>query len=74
MEQIPITTQGYEALKKDLERLKTIERPENIKAIETARAMVIFRKMQNIMLPRRDSLLLKAVSEKSVINWAMQKL
>ena len=38
MEQIPITTQGYEALKKDLERLKTIERPENIKAIETARA------------------------------------
>lgn len=38
MEQIPITTQGYEALKKDLERLKTIERPENIRAIETARA------------------------------------
>ena len=38
MDQIPITTEGYEALKKDFERLKTIERPENIKAIETARA------------------------------------
>jgi len=38
LEQIPITTEGYEALKKDFERLKTIERPENIKAIETARA------------------------------------
>ena len=38
MEQIPITKQGFEALKKELERLKTIERPENIKAIETARA------------------------------------
>ncbi|PIE61226.1 MAG: transcription elongation factor GreA [Desulfobacterales bacterium] len=38
MEQIPITTQGYHALKKELERLKTIERPENIKAIEVARA------------------------------------
>lgn len=38
MEQIPFTTQGYEALKKELERLKTTERPENIKAIETARA------------------------------------
>lgn len=38
MEQIPITTQGYEALKKELERLKTVERPENIKAIEVARA------------------------------------
>ena len=38
MEQIPITTQGFEALKKELERLKTVERPENIKAIEVARA------------------------------------
>ncbi len=38
MEQIPITTQGYEALKKEVERLKTVERPENIKSIEVARA------------------------------------
>ncbi|WDP88941.1 MAG: transcription elongation factor GreA [Desulfobacter sp.] len=38
MEQIPITKQGYGALKKELERLKTVERPENIKAIEVARA------------------------------------
>jgi len=38
LEQIPITKEGYEALKKDLERLKTIDRPENIRAIETARA------------------------------------
>ncbi len=38
MEQIPITKQGYEACKKELERLKTVERPENIKAIEVARA------------------------------------
>ncbi len=38
MDQIPITTQGFEALKKELERLKTVERPENIKSIEVARA------------------------------------
>lgn len=38
MEQIPITKEGFDALKKELERLKTIERPENIKAIEVARA------------------------------------
>lgn len=38
MEQIPITKEGYQALKKELERLKTVERPENIKSIETARA------------------------------------
>ncbi len=38
MEQIPITPEGYEALKKEFERLKTVERPQNIKAIEVARA------------------------------------
>ncbi|MCF8092697.1 MAG: transcription elongation factor GreA [Desulfotignum sp.] len=38
MEQIPITKQGYQALKQELARLKSVERPENIKAIETARA------------------------------------
>jgi len=38
MEQIPITRRGYETLKKELERLKRVERPENIKAIGEARA------------------------------------
>jgi transcription elongation factor GreA len=38
LEQIPITKQGYEALKQELARLKREERPANIKAIETARA------------------------------------
>ena len=38
MEKIPITRQGYEALKKELEQLKTVERPNVIKAIEEARA------------------------------------
>lgn len=38
MERIPITKQGFENLKTELSRLKTVERPENIKAIEEARA------------------------------------
>lgn len=38
MERIPFTREGYEALKKELEQLKTVERPQNIKAIEVARA------------------------------------
>lgn len=38
MERIPITKKGYDKLKAELLRLKTIERPENIKAIEEARA------------------------------------
>ena len=38
MTSIPITQDGYETLKKELERLKRVERPENIKAIEEARS------------------------------------
>ena len=38
MDQIPVTKQGYAALKKELEKLKTVDRPEIIKAIEVARA------------------------------------
>lgn len=38
MERIPITREGYEALKKEVEYIRRIERPKNIKAIEEARA------------------------------------
>lgn len=38
MERIPITRNGYETLKNELVKLKTVERPQNIKAIEEARA------------------------------------
>jgi transcription elongation factor GreA len=34
---VPITKKGYAALKAELERLKKIERPKNIKEIEEAR-------------------------------------
>ena len=38
MDRIPVTPEGYEALKQELENLKRVERPQNIKAIEEARA------------------------------------
>ena len=38
MERVPITKEGYEALKKEAEYLKKVERPNNIKAIEEARS------------------------------------
>jgi transcription elongation factor GreA len=38
VDKIPLTREGYEALKSDLERLKRVERPANILAIEEARA------------------------------------
>ena len=38
MERVPVTKEGYEAFKRELENLKRVARPENIKAIEEARA------------------------------------
>lgn len=38
MERVPITKEGYRALKKELDYLKRVERPRNIKSIEEARA------------------------------------
>ncbi|MFA4915560.1 MAG: transcription elongation factor GreA [Syntrophales bacterium] len=38
MEKIPITKAGFEKLKKELEHLKTVSVPENIRDIEEARA------------------------------------
>lgn len=38
VDRVPVTKEGYEAFKKELENLKRIERPQNIKAIEEARA------------------------------------
>ena len=38
MEKVPLTREGYEKLKAELERLKRVERPANIQAIEEARS------------------------------------
>jgi transcription elongation factor GreA len=38
LERIPITRRGYEALREELNHLKSVERPQTIKAIEEARA------------------------------------
>ena len=38
MERIPMTKEGYQTLKKELEYLKSVERPQVIRAIEEARS------------------------------------
>jgi len=38
LERIPITKEGFQTLKQELDRLKTVERPANIRAIEEARS------------------------------------
>jgi transcription elongation factor GreA len=38
LERVPITKKGYETLKQEMEHLKAVERPKNIRAIEEARS------------------------------------
>jgi len=38
LSRVPVTREGFESLKRELEHLKKVERPQNIKAIEEARA------------------------------------
>jgi transcription elongation factor GreA len=38
LERIPVTPEGYDAIRRELENLKRVERPENIRAIEEARS------------------------------------
>jgi len=38
LERIPVTPEGYAAIRRELENLKRVERPEHIRAIEEARA------------------------------------
>jgi transcription elongation factor GreA len=38
LDRVPVTRQGFEALREELQNLKKVERPQNIKAIEEARA------------------------------------
>ena len=38
VERMPVTPEGYQAIRKELEKLKRVERPENIRAIEEARS------------------------------------
>ncbi|MGE5257460.1 MAG: transcription elongation factor GreA [Hyphomicrobiales bacterium] len=38
MERVPVTPEGYEAIRRELEKLKRVERPENIQAIAEARS------------------------------------
>ncbi len=37
-DKVPMRPQGYEAVKEELHRLKTVERPKNVQEIEVARA------------------------------------
>lgn len=76
MERIPVTPEGYEAIRHELEKLKRVERPKNIRAIEEARAHgdlsenaeYAAAKERQRLVEARISMLKKRVSEIALIN------
>jgi len=54
MKKPPITVEGAEKLKVELQRLKSVDRPRIIQAIAEARAHVIFPRMPSITPPRSN--------------------
>ena len=69
METVPITKDGYEKLKKELERLLNVERPSNVKAIEEARAHGDLSENADTTRPRNGRGSLKAVFRNCKFNW-----
>ena len=53
VDKVPMTIEGFEALKAELQRLKAVERPRIIQAISEARNTAIFPRTPNIMPPRK---------------------
>ena len=51
VEKVPMTAEGYDSLKRELERLKTVERPAVIRAIAQAREHGDLSENANIMPP-----------------------
>lgn len=73
MQRYPMTPEGKIALEKELQHLKTVERPRITQAIAEAREHGDLKKMQNIMLLVNSKVSAKAVSKISKENWVLHK-
>lgn len=73
MQRYPMTPEGKIALEKELQHLKTVERPRITQAIAEAREHGDLKKMQNIMLLVNSKVSVKAVSKISKENWVLHK-
>lgn len=65
MSTIPLTVAGAEALRKELHEMKTVHRPAVIAAIAEARAHGDLSETPNMMLPKKNKVLLRGV----LLNW-----
>ena len=73
MQRIPITKAGFERLKKDLETIKNVSIPENVRDIEVARAHGdISENAEYSAAKERQSFLYGKVQEWKIISpWLM---
>jgi transcription elongation factor GreA len=81
MERVPFTRDGYEKLQKELEKLKTVERPDAIRAIAEARSHGDLRENAEYHAARERQAFLEArineweaqLSRAEVIDYSGQK-
>lgn len=74
MKQIPMTIRGAELLRKELDVLKNIRRPEIIEAIAEAREHGDLKKMQSIMRLESSKVSVKDVFKKLKVSLLIVKL
>ncbi len=73
MQRYPMTPEGKIALEKELQHLKSVERPRITQAIAEAREHGDLKKTQNTMLLVNSKVSVKAVSKISKGNWVLHK-
>jgi hypothetical protein len=73
MQRYPMTPEGKVALEKELQQLKTVDRPRIIQAIAEAREHGDLKKMLNITLHVNSKVSVKVVFRISKANWVQLK-
>ena len=73
MQRYPMTPEGKIALEKELQHLKSVERPRITQAIAEAREHGDLKEMQNTMLLVNSKVSVKDVSKISKENWVLHK-
>ena len=73
MQRYPMTPEGKIALEKELQHLKSVERPRITQAIAEAREHGDLKEMQNTMLLVNSKVSVKDASKISKENWVLHK-
>ena len=73
MAKVPMTVNGAEKLRAELNKLKTVERPKSLKQLRKRESMAIYARMLSIMLPENNKVSAREELPKSNQNWQNRK-